>query len=153
MRYFPPLPTEDQLTTAALTRDGMHVQGWVRTPAGAVWRPEDLLWLPPSATKASDIDRAGRIVDVTLAPDEMAFVTAEIAKHDKYLDVIRAKVRAGAIKLTGFLAKMLGLPFDEDGVELRQRYGPVVALKSLQDVQQPDTEHGPVWSPKRHWVG
>jgi hypothetical protein len=152
-RYWPPLPTEDQLTTAGLTADGRHIQGWVRVPTGKVWQPEDLLWLPPSATKSTDVDRAGRVVDVTLAPDEVqAWVTSQIAVHDKYLDWLRQKVRAGALKLTAALARMLGLDF-EDGVELVPRGGgPLVAYKSLR--AEPDREPaGPIWTPpKRQWV-
>lgn len=118
---WPPMATEDELTTAELSSDGKHVKGWVMVPEGTVWKPEDLLWLPPSATKSTDLDAAGRIVDVVPDAGEIkAFVTAELAKHERYLDLLRAKVRAGGIKLTAFLAKMLGMAF-EDGVELTPR--------------------------------
>ena len=63
MAVWPPMPTEDELTTAGLSRDGQHVMGWVTPPADKVWTPNDgtLLWLPPSATKSTDLDAAGRI--------------------------------------------------------------------------------------------
>ncbi len=49
--------------------------------------------------------------------EERAFVTSQIAKHNRYLDMIRERIRHGTLKLTAALAKMLGLPFN-DGVEL-----------------------------------
>lgn len=103
---WPPAPTTDELTIAGLSSDGRHVRGWVKVPAGAVWRPEDLMWLPPSAAKSTDLDRAGEIVDVTLDPGEtMAWVTAELNKRERYLELLRSKVRSGAMRLTSFLAK------------------------------------------------
>lgn len=121
------------------------------------------LELTPSATKSTDFDRAGRIVDVDPDPGEiMAFVTAELAKHDRYLALIRERVRSGKVRLTAFLAKMLGLPF-EDGVELHQfqapfgREGVSGAAKAMADLHRSaDTglaEHGAVWTPPRkEWV-
>jgi hypothetical protein len=126
--------TEDELAIAGLTPDGMHVQAWVATPPGQTWAPEggDLIWLPPNATKSTDLDDIGRVVDVAGDPEVQAFVTAEIDRHNKYLDFLRDKVRAGKMKLDAFVAKMLGVPFDEDGVELTPRVGsgPVAAYKS-----------------------
>ena len=114
--FWPPMPTEEELTVPRLSSDGQHVEGWVRKPDG-VWRPEDLLWLPPSATKSTDIDRAGAIVDVLEGPGDYDWVTAQLNKRERYLDMIRAKVRAGAVRLTAALAKFLGMDF-EDGAEL-----------------------------------
>ena len=103
----------------------MHVEGWCRPPADDVWQPSDLLWLPPSATKSTDIDGVGRIVDVNdfdgVTPH--AWVTAELNKRERYLEFIRE--RAGAYRLTAQLAKFLGMPFDEDGAELVPRTGPL----------------------------
>lgn len=129
--------TPEEMTVPRLSHNGQCVEGWVMAPAGQVWQPEggDLLWLPPSATKSTDVDRAGSIVDVgPLTPDEkMAWVTAELNKHERYLEMIRNKVRSGAVRLTSFLAKMLGLPFDDDGVELSPRVGtgPLAATRTL----------------------
>lgn len=129
--------TDEEMSVPRLSADGKHVEGWVFRPAGKVWAPHDrdpLLWLPPSATKSSDIDQAGSIVDVTWDVGELkAWVTAEVNKHERYLDLLRSKVRSGTMRLTSFLAKMLGMPFDEDGVELTPRIGAgtVTAYKSL----------------------
>ena len=129
---WPPPPTEDVLTTAGLSDNGQLVQGWVRLPTAKVWAPKDgdLLWLPPSATKATDIDRAGSVVEVQELGD-IAWVQAQLDKREKYLDYIKAKVRAGAYRLTAALAAMWNLPLDEDGAELTPRVGTgTVAYKS-----------------------
>lgn len=137
---YPPMATEDELTTAALSADGKHVKSWVRRPEGGVWKPHDLLWLPPTATKSTDIDRAGTIVDVTEGPGDFDWITAQINKREKYLDMIRAKVKAGAYRLTAALAKFLDMPFDEDGAQLVPRsglgtfaYGKSATAKALYD--------------------
>ena len=139
---YPPMATEDELTTAGLSADGKHVKSWVRRPEGGVWKPHDLLWLPPTATKSSDIDQAGVIVDVTQGID-LDFVTAELNKRERYLDMIRERVRAGTYRLTAALAKFLGMAFDEDGAQLVPRaglgtvaYGKSIAAKSLYDEGQ-----------------
>ncbi len=85
------------------------------------------MWLPPSATKSTDIDEVGRVVDVLEGPGGHDWVTAQLGRRQKYLDILRAKVRAGAFRMTAALAKMLGL--DEDGAELVQR-GPIAYGKS-----------------------
>ena len=127
MAVWPPMPTEDELTIPRLSHNGQCVEGWVMAPAGKLWQPHDrdpLLWRPPNAVKSTDVDQAGSLTDVTWDIDETkAFVTAEIAKHNKYLDVLRSKVRSGTLKLTAFLAKMLGIAFDEDAVQLTERTG------------------------------
>jgi hypothetical protein len=152
-RYWPPLPTAEQLSIAGLSRDGQYLSGWVKTPAGKVWEPEDLIWSPPSARKASDLDRAGTVVDVVEMGDD-AFITAELAKREKYLDALRQRVRSGSLKLTAWLAQFLGLPF-EDGAQLVPRVatGSAVALKA-QTLQDGSTYDAPVWRPPaRRWVG
>ena len=138
---WPPPPTEEQLTVPRLTKDGQHVEGWVRRPIGKAWQPSDLLWLPPSATKSTDIDGIGRIVDVKdfggIGVHD--WVTAELNKRERYLEMIREKVRAGAYRLTAQLAKFLGMPFDEDAAELIPRTGALAygdglaAAKSLRE--------------------
>ena len=119
--------TDEEVSVPRLSADGKHVEGWVFRPAGKVWEPHDrdpLLWLPPSATKSTDIDQAGSLVDVTWDLDETkAWVMAELNKRERYLDLLRSKVRSGAARLDAFLAKMLGMAFDEDGVELTPRVG------------------------------
>ena len=136
---WPPPPTEEVMTTPRLSKDGMHVEGWVRRPATA-WKPSDLLWLPPSATKSTDIDGIGQIVDVKDfgGIGDYDWVMAQLNKRQKYLDFIREKVRIGAYRMTAQLAKMLGLPFDEDSAELMPRtgsvaYGKMAAAKSLKE--------------------
>ena len=129
--------TPEEMTVPRLSHNGQCVEGWVMAPTENPWQPKggDLLWLPPTATKSTDVDRAGDIVDVTWdVGEQMAFVTAELNKHERYLEMIRNKVRSGAVRLTSFLAKMLGLPFDDDGVELtplRVGSGPLVATRTL----------------------
>lgn len=113
--------SEAEMTVPRLSSDGWHVEGWVKHPEGP-WSPEDLLWLPPSATKSTDIDRAGEIVDVIEGIGDYDWVTAQINKHDRYVDAIRDKVRAGAVRMTAALAKFLGMDFD-DGAELIPRTG------------------------------
>lgn len=114
---WPSIPTDERLTTPALSRDGQHVYGWVRRPDGP-WRPADLLWLPPTATKSTDVDEAGRIVDVEefdLVPDH-AWITAQLSRRQRYLDRIREHVRTGKAQLSPVIARMLGL--DNDGAQL-----------------------------------
>ena len=124
---WPPPPSEDVLTSPRLTADGNHIEGWVRRPTDGVWKPHDLLWLPPSATKSTDIDGIGQVVDMQDFDGigHHDWVVAQLNKREKYLDYIRAKVRAGAYRLTAQLAKMLGMDFPEDGAELVPRTGPV----------------------------
>jgi hypothetical protein len=121
------------MTTPRLTSDGMHIEGWVRPPADGVWRPSDLLWLPPSATKSTDIDGIGRIVDVKdFEIGDCDWVTAQLNKRERYLESIRAKVRAGAFRLTAALARTLGMPWDEDAAQLVPRTGTgTVAYRAL----------------------
>jgi hypothetical protein len=119
----------EEMTVPRLSSDGMTVEGWVSKPDGP-WQPEDLLWVPPTATKSTDIDRAGSIVDVIEGPGDYDWVTAQLNKRERYLDAIRAKVRAGAYRLTAQLAKFLGMDFDEDGAELVPRTGTVAYGKS-----------------------
>jgi len=130
---WPPRVSEDALTTAGLSSDGMTVRGWVRKPAG-VWKPADLLWLPPTAVKSTDVDQAGTILDVTEGPGDHDWVTAQLNRRERYLDLIRAKVRAGAFRMTAALAKWLGL--DEDGAELVERTGPLAYGKSYEEARR-----------------
>lgn len=130
---YPRLPSEEQLCVPRLTKDGQHLEGWVRRPTEGVWRPSDLFWLPPSATKSTDLDGIGRILDVNdfSGIGDHDWVVAHLDKRERYFDLIQAKVRAGAYRLTAQLAKMLGIPFDEDGAELTPRVGTgTVAAKS-----------------------
>ena len=134
---WPPRPTEEQLTVPRLTKDGMHVEGWCRRPSDGVWHPSDLLWMPPNATKSTDIDGIGRVVDVRDGLGPHDWVVAEINKRERYLDLLRDKVRAGALRLTATLAKFLGMDF-EDGAELIPRtsvaYGKsTAAAKALRE--------------------
>ena len=80
---------------------------------------------PPTATKSTDVDGIGQIVDVNDfdGPGVHSWVTAQLNRREKYLDLIRAKVRAGAFRLTAELAKMLGMAFDGDAAELVPRTG------------------------------
>lgn len=119
--FWPPMPTDDEMSVAQLSRDGAHVAGWVKIP-DKVWRPQegDLLWRPPGA-KATDIDSAGTIVDV-VELGEKAWITAQLQKRAQYLDVIKARVRSGALKLTAAVAAMLGMDFG-DGAQLVTRTG------------------------------
>lgn len=129
--HWPPLPTEDELTVPRLSKDG-HVEGWCRRPADGVWRPADLFWLPPSATKSTDIDDIGHVVGVNDfgGIGDHAWVTAQLNKRERYLDLIRERVRQGAYRLTAQLAKFLGM--DDDSAELKPRTGTgTVAYKSL----------------------
>lgn len=136
------LYTPEERSVAGLTSDGQHLQAWVQVPEGQVWRPTDgtLIWHPPNAVKATDTAGIGRVVDVVDFETE-AFVTAELAKHERYLELIRNKVRSGALKLTAFLASWLGMPFDQDGVELRPfvsqfgREGVSGATKAASDLE------------------
>jgi hypothetical protein len=145
-----PLYTPEEMTIPRLSHNGECVEGWVIVPTDKAWRPQDgdLLWRPPTATKSTDIDRAGSIVDVGpwTPGEDMAWVTAELAKREKYLDYIRSKVRSGAIRLTSFLAKFLGMDFD-DGVELAPRQpfsgGPVAAMKAAADLERMISRTGP----------
>lgn len=127
---WPPPPSEEVMTVPRLSKDGDHVEGWVRPPGDGVWKPSDLLWQPPNATKSTDIDGIGRIVDVIDYEMDYAWVTAQLNRRQKYLDLIREKVRIGAYRLTAQLAKMLGLPFDEDAAELIPRSGRIPYGKS-----------------------
>ncbi len=131
---WPPRPTEDVLTTAGLSSDGMTVKGWVRKPTDGIWKPHDLLWLPPSATKSSDIDEAGVIVEVLEGPGDHDWIVAQLNKRETYLDILRERVRSGAMRLTAALAKMLGLA--EDGAELVPRTGPIAYGKSYEDARR-----------------
>ena len=131
---WPPPPSEEQLTVPRLTKDGLHIEGWCRRPTDRVWKPSDLLWLPPRATKSTDIDGIGRIVDVEdfggIGMHD--WVTAQLNKRGKYMEYVRDRVRAGTYRLTAALAKWLGMPFDEDGAELVPRSGTgTVTYKSL----------------------
>lgn len=131
---WPPGPTEEQLTVPRLSADGQHVEGWCRKPTDGIWRPTDLLWMPPGATKSADMDRAGGIVDVLEGPGDHSWIVAQLGKRQKYLDILRERVRSGGMKLTAALAKMLGL--DADGAELVQRTGPIAYGKSLEDARR-----------------
>jgi hypothetical protein len=62
---WPPAPTTDEVTVAGLSPDGKHVRGWVKLPAGAVWKPEDWFGFLPAPRRPPDLDRLGEIVDVT----------------------------------------------------------------------------------------
>lgn len=127
-----PIYSGEELAVAGLTPDGKHVQVWVTTPPGQAWTPRggDLIWLPPSATKSTDIDGIGEIVDVVGDPEVQAFVTAQLAVHAKYLDYVRDRIRRGLYKVSAAFRRQLGL--DDDGAELapRVRTG-TVAYKSL----------------------
>jgi len=59
--------------------------------------------------KSTDIDGIGQIVDVRDGIGMHSWVTAQLNRREKYLDLIRAKVRAGALRLTAQLAKFLGM--------------------------------------------
>ena len=131
---FPPMATQAELTIPRLSADGMTVEGWVRRPEGGVWKPHDLLWLPPTATKSSDIDQAGVIVDVLEGPGDHDWIVAQLNKRETYLDILRERVRSGAMRLTAALAKMLGLA--EDGAELVPRTGPIAYGKSYEDARR-----------------
>jgi len=131
---WPPRPTEEQLTVPRLSRDGQHVEGWCRKPVDGIWKPADLLWMPPGATKSSDIDQAGVIVDVLEGPGDHDWIVAQLNKRETYLDILRERVRSGAMRLTAALAKMLGLA--EDGAELVPRTGPIAYGKSYEDARR-----------------
>lgn len=105
LAYWPPIATDAELAVASLSADGQTIKGWVKPPAGHVWRPDDLLWSPPGA-KAGDLDQAGSVVDV-VELGERAWVTAQLAKRQKYMDAIRALVKAGRMILSPALAKWL----------------------------------------------
>lgn len=92
------------------------VVGWSARPE-ALWTPEELLWTPPG-TKSLDL--AGEIVDARSFSDR-TWVVAQLGKRDKYLDIIRQRVRAGVYRLTPALAKILGI--DEDGAVLAESGG------------------------------
>ena len=127
-----PIYSHEELAVAALTPDGKHVRAWVTTPPGEVWTPQggDLIWLPPSATKSTDVDGVGRVVDVVGDPEIQAWVTAELAKSAKYLDYLRDRIRRGLYKVSAAFRKQLGL--DDDGAELAPRTGSgTVAYKSI----------------------
>jgi len=127
--------TEEQMTVPRLSADGLTVEGWVKRPSGA-WTPADLLWSPPNAVKASDVDGIGRIVDVTEGLSDYDWVTAQLNRREKYLDLIRAKIRAGAYRMTAAALRTFGFDEDEiarltgDAAQLVQRSGPVAYGKS-----------------------
>ncbi len=123
---WPPRPTEEQLTIPRLSADGQHVEGWCR-------KPHDLLWLPPTATKSTDTDIAGQIVDVLEGPGDHDWIVAQLGKRERYLDLIRAKVRAGAFRMTAQLAKWLSL---DEGAELVPRTGPIAYGKSYEEARR-----------------
>jgi len=94
------------------------VLGWVQPPADGTWSPADLLWTPPGSRS---LDRLGEIVDAVVYPGTpSAWVTAQLAKRDQYLELLRSRVLAGSMKLTASLARMLGMRWD-DGVRLDAR--------------------------------
>lgn len=113
-----PIYSHEELAVAGLTPDGKHVQAWVTTPPGEVWTPQggDLIWLPPSATKSTDVDGIGQVVDVVGDPEVQAFVTAQLAVHAKYIDYLRDRIRRGLYKVSAAFRRQLGL--DDDGAEL-----------------------------------
>ena len=124
--------SQEELAVAGLTPDGKHVQAWVTTPPGEVWTPQggDLIWLPPSATKSTDVDGVGRVVDVVGDPEIQAWVTAELAKSAKYLDYLRDRIRRGLYKVSAAFRRQLGM-LDDDGAELAPSIGSgTVAYKS-----------------------
>ena len=128
-----PIYSHEELAVAALTPDGKHVQAWVTTPPGEVWTPEggDLIWLPPSATKSTDVDGIGQVIDVVGDPEVQAFVTAQLAVHAKYLDYLRDRIRRGLYKVSAAFRRQLGM-LDEDGAELAPRTGTgTLAYKSI----------------------
>lgn len=103
------------------------VMGWVRPPADGLWKPRDLVWTSPG-TKAMDL--AGEIVEAKTFPDFMeghAWVTAQLKKRDRYLEVIRERVLDGSMEHTAAIAKLLGMPFS-DGALLRSTEGGVDLL-------------------------
>jgi len=131
---WPPRPTEEQLTVPRLSRDGQHVEGWCRKPADGIWKPADLLWMPPGATKSSDIDRAGVVLDVLEGPGDHDWIVAQLNKRERFLDLLRERVRSGAMRLTAALAKMLGL--DADAAELVQRSTGTIAFDKSEEARR-----------------
>ena len=93
------------------------IVGWVEPPADGVWRPESLLWRPPGV-KAFDV--AGEIVDAQkfATVDTHLWVTSQLRLGDRWLEMMRQKVLAGALKLDAALARMLGMEFS-DSVALK----------------------------------
>ena len=81
----------------------------------------DLLCTPP-ATKS--LDQAGEIVDVKTFPNlpGRSWVTAQLGKRDRWLEIIRQRVKDLVYQLTPALAKMLGL--EDDGALLEERTEP-----------------------------
>jgi len=108
------------------------IVGWVKPPADGAWTPESLIWTPPG-TKALDL--AGEIVDAEkfASVDTHLWVTSQLRLRDKYLELLRRRVRAGTMKLDAALAGVLGLAFD-DGVSLTDLHpepGPAAELAAL----------------------
>lgn len=124
-----PIYSDEEMTVPRLSYNGTIIEGWVKAPADKARQPQDgdLLWLPPSATKSTDVDRAGSIVEVGpwTPGEDMAWVQAQLDKRERYLDLLRDEVRAGTLRLTAALAKMLGLAFG-DGAELTPLTAPAL---------------------------
>lgn len=131
--------TPEEMTVPRLSDNGELIEGWVRRPSGA-WAPEDLTWHPPNAVKSTDVDGIGRIVDVTEGLGDLDWIRAQLDRRAKYLDVLKSRVRSGALKLTAALAKMLGL--DEDGAQLVPLTGPVAYGKSAMAAAKALREEG-----------
>lgn len=94
------------------------IVGWVKPPDDGVWKPEDLLWVPPG-TKAMDV--AGEIVDAQkiATVDTHLWVTSQLRLRDRWLEMMRQRVLSGAVKLNAALAAMLGMEFP-DSVALKE---------------------------------
>ena len=124
--HWPPRITDLPVGVPVLGESvGLHrgtLVGWTNRPESA-WRPDDgdLLWTPP-ATKS--LDAAGEIVDVKTFENlpGRSWVTAQLGKRDRWLEVIRQRVKAGTYRLTPAMAKLLGL--DDDGALLEDRAAP-----------------------------
>ena len=84
--------------------------GWVNGPSG-VYKPEELLWTPPGT---KPIDLAGTVGDAQKIPtgDGRLWLTSQLSRHDRYLEVIRTKVIDGSYQLTATLARLLGMDWD-----------------------------------------
>lgn len=105
------------------------IVGWSARPQTS-WSPADLLWTPP-ATKTLDL--AGEIVDARTIGDR-TWIVSQLKLRDRWLDVIRQRVLAGAYKLTPALAKLLGMSDDSallEDTDPRQR-----AWRDLQGLLQ-----------------
>lgn len=98
-------------TARFLGADGEHkglIWSYVAHPERATWKADpDVLWTPPGAK--SGPDRVGEVVDMKELDDNETWVAAQLHKRDRYLDMIRAKVRAGMLRVSADFAKSLGL--------------------------------------------